>query len=265
MIAAFLLVFVPQAPPQDGTTQTPPPRIQGDATAPPAAATDAAAPDAGSAQVEALRERIHGMRMNLLLGGEKVRSAEKDATQFYRQKSELVDQRLDSLAAEITEARASYQLALEQALKSTAEDQRKNALHEAAELRQKVSTLEGEQAELGERRGHLEHMVEAVEARGRERQRLATKIESEPGDEEAMLTPLGDIGLAPELQELAPSSVLDDKGLVGDLLSRDPVAARRLLFASDPHGYWDLFPLRPPAAALRGALKFPPPDLPGQR
>jgi len=37
-----------------------------------------------------------------------------------------------------------------------------------------------------------------------------------------------------------------------------------VLFEADPQGYWGLFPLQPPAAALR-KLELPPPDLPGQR
>jgi len=244
MIASILLLLVTPVPCQD-------PQGEGQAT--------------DSTQVEALRERIHGMRMNLLLGGDKVRKAETDATQFYKEKIELVEKRLDSVAAELTELRASYQLTLERALQGGSGDPRKSTLREAEEQRQKVQGLESEQAELTERRSRLERLVEAVEARGRERQRLATKIESEPGYDETQAFPLGDIGLAPELEVLGPGSPLDDQGLVGDLLARDPVAAHRLLYEADPRGYWSLFPLRPPLAPLREVLKFPEPDLPGQR
>ncbi len=228
-------------------------------------AAQAGTPPVDSAQVEGLRGRIHGMRMNLLLGGDRVRQAESDATQFYRGKVELIEKRLDSVAAELAELRASYDVTLGHALQGGDGEQRKKTLSEAAEQRGKIQGLETEETELADRRSRLERLVQAVEARGRERERLAAKIESGPGFDEALAFPLGEIGLAPELEVLAPSSPLDDQGLIADLLARDPVAAHRLLYETDPDGYWELFPLQPPADALRAALDFPLPDLPGQR
>ena len=218
-----------------------------------------------SSRIEGLRGRIHGMRMNLLLGGDKVRQAESDATQFYREKVELIEKRMDSVAAELAELRANYDVSLEHALQAGPAEQRKSTLSEAAAQRGKIQALEGEEDELVERRSQLERLVQSVEARGRERERLATKVDGGSGFDESLAFPLGQIGLAPELEILAPASPLDDDALVADLLARDPVGARRLLFEADPDAYWDLFPLQPPAAALRKALEFPLADLPGER
>lgn len=260
MIAhCFLLFLLPPSPLQGSP-------LQGGGTNGSNGKTDSApGADVGSAQAEALRERIHGMRMGLLLGGEKVQKAEVDATQFYKEKTELVERRMDSLGAELTEMRANYQVVLENALQGDSQDKRKSTLREAGQLRQKIQSLESEKGDLTDRRKRLERLVQAVEARGRERERLAARIDTEPVLDDALAAPLGDLGLAPEFEVLAPASVLDDTGLVGDLLAQDPVGGRRLLFEADPSNYWDLFPLSPPSRALRGVLKFPPPDLPGQR
>lgn len=226
--------------------------------------TTPAAP-ADSARVETLRQRIHGMRMNLLLGGEKVRQAEGDAAQFYRGKVEVIEQRMDSIAAELAERRAGYQLALSRSLQASSEETRRTALREAAEQRRQVASLEGEEGDLGERSARITKLVGAVDARGRERERLAAKIESTSDYEGALALPLGGIGLAPEVTAAPASSPLEDETLIEDLLALDPVGARRLLFEADPSGYWRRFPLRPPLATLRSVLKFPPADLPGQR
>src|SRR5262245_16937187 len=78
------------------------------------AATPAATPaPPDAARVEMLRQRIHGMRMDLLLGGEKVKQAESDATQFYRGKIEVIDKRLDTIAGELAERRAGYRMSLQ--------------------------------------------------------------------------------------------------------------------------------------------------------
>jgi len=248
-----LLLFLAQE-----TTATP--------AAPPSETTHTEAPaerESGSARVEALRARIHGMRMDLLLGGEKVRQAENDAAKFYKGKVEMIDQRLDSVAGELIELKANYKSTLGRTLQSSGEA-RPAALREASEQRARIQALEGEEVELGERREHVEKLVGAVEGRGRERDRLATKIESNEEYGEAFAMQLGGIGLAPEVEANAGSPVLDD-GLIDDLLAIDPAGARRVLFESDPEGYWRRFPLRPPESVLRSVLKFPPPDLPGQR
>jgi hypothetical protein len=226
--------------------------------APPPTPTDAA-------RVETLRERVHGMRTNLLLGGERVRQAETDAAQFYRGKIELVEQRLDSIAAELAERRAGYRLALDRALDVSGEEPRRTALREASEQRAKLRDLESEETELDERRGRLAKLVGSVEARGRERERLAARLETSTDYEEALALPLGGIGLAPEVSTVPAASPLDDQGLIEDLLALDPVGARRVLFESDPAAYWRRFPLRPPLETLARVLEFPPPDLPGQR
>jgi hypothetical protein len=221
--------------------------------------------ESGSARVEALRSRIHGMRMDLLLGGDKVRQAENDAAQFYKGKVEVIDQRLDSIAGELVELKASYQSTLGRTLQASGEA-RPAALREAADQRARIQALQSEEAELGDRRGHVEKLVGAVEARGRERQRLAAKIESNSEYGEAFAMQLGGgIGLAPDVETTSTSSPLHDDGLIDDLLALDPAGARRVLFEGDPEGYWRRFPLRPPEAVLRTVLKFPAPDLPGQR
>ena len=221
---------------------------------------------ADSGKVESLRGRIHDMRMNLLLGGEKVRQAETDATQFYRGKVELIEKRLDSIAAELAELRATYAVSIEGALAGGEAEHRKNKLSDASAQRGKIQALETEEDGLAERRGRLEKLVDAVEARNRQRERLTAQLETEPGFDEGLAFPLGGIGLAPELDEVfVHSSPLDDPGLIADLIARDPVAAHRLLFESDPIEYWELFPLQPPADALRREVDFPMPDLPGQR
>jgi hypothetical protein len=233
----------------------------------PSGTTHAEAPperEPGSARVEALRSRIHGMRMDLLLGGDKVRQAENDAAKFYKGKVELIDQRLDSVAGELIELKANYQSTLGRTLQSSGEG-RPAALREAAEQRGKIQTLEAEELELGERREYVEKLVGAVEARGRERDRLAARIETSAEYGEAFAMQLGGIGLAPEVEATSNASPLLDDGLIADLLAIDPAGARRVFFESDPVGYWQRFPLRPPEAVLRSVLKFPAPDLPGQR
>lgn len=224
-----------------------------------------------TARVEELRERIHGMRQNLLLGGEKVREAENDAAQFYRGKVEVIEQRLDAIASELAERRASYKVALERALaeptgtSNGADEARPAALREAADQRARIQALEAEEAELVERSGRVAGLIGAVEARARERERLATRLETAAQDASALALPLGGIGLAPEGALTRSVSPLEDETLIQDLLALDPRSGRRLLFESDPAAYWVRFPLRPPADVLRRALDFPPADLPGQR
>jgi len=249
----FLLLFLGQQ------TQTP------TATPPEATPTEAAPErESGSVRVEALRSRIHGMRLDLLLGGDRVRQAEGDAARFYKGKVELIDQRLDSVAGELIELKANYQSTLGRTLQSSGEA-RPAALREAADQRARIQSLEAEEGELSERRDHVEKLVGAVEARGRERQRLAAKIEGNAEYGEAFAMQIGGIGLAPDVEATSTSSPLLDDGLIDDLLAIDPAGARRVLFEGDPEGYWRRFPLRPPESVLRAVLKFPAPDLPGQR
>jgi hypothetical protein len=105
-----------------------------------------------------------------------------------------------------------------------------------------------------------------VQARDRERESLVAQLETTGELETAFGLPSTGIGLAPPpIASDASASAYDDSELLDDLMRRDERAARRLLFESDPQRYWTRFPLRPPAGALRSALDFPLPDLPGTR
>lgn len=134
--------------------------------------------EAKTATAEELRSRIHAMRMDLLMGGDRVRAAEAEAVDFYAQKRELVEQRLDSIDAELSEKRATYDVVTQRALNERTADQRRKALGEAADLRAQLSSLEGESTRLIERRDRLREMVGAVEARDRDRQKLAAELET---------------------------------------------------------------------------------------
>lgn len=240
---------------------SPPPFIQVEANA--AAAEDPAPP---SQSAEALRARIHGMRMNLLLGGNRVRDAEAEAVGFYNDKVELVETRIDTIQVELSEKNASYNVLLERALSDeSSATGRRDALAEATRLRSEVGTLESEKEQLETRRGELGKLITSVESRDRERSRLATQLETNDRSDDPFGIPFMRIGLAPAAQPSAPISPLEDEALVRDLLERDPAGAKTMLFEMDPVGYWQRFPLQPPRAALRRVLAFPPPDLPGRR
>ena len=118
---------------------------------------------------------------------------------------------------------------------------------------------------LGRKRTHLYKLIDAVEERDRERDRLVTQLEAGGSFETGLDFALGTVGLAPAVQPAEPASPFEDDVLVRDLLVRDPRAARRILFEADPATYWQRFPLRPPARALSQALVFPLADLPGRR
>lgn len=214
---------------------------------------------------ESLRGRIRDMRMNLLLGGDQVRSAEAEARQFYGGKIEHVDGRLDTLHSDLSEKRPGYELALDRALQAKTPAEKRAALREASTLRSEISAIEGEAAQLGERRDGLVRLVGAIDGRDRERERLVAQLEASSAVDETFALPLASIGLAPAIHAEPASSPLEDTALVDDLLGRDPVAGRGLLFELDPFGYWQRFPLQPPASGVRAALTFPLPDLPGSR
>jgi Arc/MetJ family transcription regulator len=248
ILALSALVFLQEAPAEQGTG-TPAPET-------------AKAPDTNAAE---LKGRIHEMRKNLLIGGPKVRQAESEAIDFYGGKAEIVDRRLDSIRAELSEKRATYELALERALTETDAGGQQRAMAEAGELRASISSLEFEATGLEGKRGDLQQMISAVESRDRDRERLLAQIETTDGFELAMDIPMASVGLAPDLPAAAGPSPLGDDALVNDLLARDPRGARKLLFDADPQGYWQRFPLRPDPQVARGALSFPLPDLPGTR
>ena len=217
------------------------------------------------ASAEDLRVRIREMRMNLLLGGDQVRRAEGEAIDFYNGKARSLDGRLDDVASDLVETRASYDVVLDRALADGGSSGGSDALKEAQPLRARISALEAEQGDLLERRDRLFGLVASVESRDRERKRLADQVESASVRPEDLGMPMASIGLAPPPLASEASAPLDDDALMKDLLQRDPRAARRLLFGSDPVRYWDRFPLRPPTAELSKALRFPLPDPPGQR
>jgi len=218
-----------------------------------------------SASAEALRTRIHDMRMSLLLGGEKVREAEDQASSFYGGKVDLVDQRLDTVTAELTEKRATYDLKLQNALNSSSPDERRRIMQEAAVLRSEITELEQEDADLEGKRGKLNQLIGAIDDRDRERQKLAAKIETSDSLEFEFGLPLASVGLAPDLPSAQPASPLANDELVQDLLAVDPRGGRQVLFEMDPVGYWTHFPLRPPASGVVAAFGFPLPDLEGSR
>jgi hypothetical protein len=243
-----------------------------DAAAPNAAAPNAATPNAAdappaadSASAEALRERIHKMRMDLLLGGDLVREAENQAVGFYSEKAEAVERRLDAVGSDLSERRATYDVVLERALSSESGADRARALSEAQPLRREIEGLEAERDDLSTKRSRLSKLIASVASRERERQQLVDIVESTDSVPDELGLPWMGIGLAPATaarSELAPA---EDEALLADLLERDPVAARGLLYELDPQRYWQRFPLTPPADLLSSALVFPLPDLPEQR
>jgi prefoldin subunit 5 len=229
------------------------------------AVTPLAASDPTPATAEDLRVRIREMRMNLLLGGDQVRRAESEAIEFYKGKSRSLDGRLDDVASELAELRASYDVSLDRALAQSGTAAGDQALQEAQPLRAQISSLEAEREDLLQRQERVSVLVDAVESRDRERSRLADQVESATLRPEDLGVPMGSIGLAPPPLPSESVAPLENEALLGDLLERDPRAARRLLFRSDSLGYWQRFPLQPPRSVLASAMRFPLPDPPGQR
>src|SRR5262245_45323407 len=203
-----------------------------------------------SAGLEDLRARIHGMRLSLLFGGDKVKSAEGEAIDFYNQRIEVVNRSLDSIQTDLAEKRTSYDVALEQTLSGR---DPAAAMHRAQAVRAEVAALEHEGGELSSRRTNLDRLIRTVQARQREREVLAGRMEASASADDDPGFTLGSVGLAPEVQVRPDVSPFDDPGLVQDLVTRDPVAAGRILFEADAERYFRVFPLRPPAASLRAA------------
>lgn len=218
-----------------------------------------------SPQVEALRDRIHEMRMNLILGGDSVRTAESEAVEFYGNRIDLIDRRRDTIEADRSEKRATYDLTLERVLASEDGEGRTVAMSQAQTLRLELEGLERETRDLDAKRSSLNGLIMGVEARGREREKLRARLEAGDSIDDVGGLSLGSVGLAPDIDFEPASTPFDDELLIQDLLARDANAARRLIFETDPEGYWRRFPLKPPAEVLREAFAFPVPDLPGGR
>lgn len=222
--------------------------------------------DAVEATAEGLRSRIRDMRMNLLLGGDQVRRAEKEAVDFYSRKTRSVEGRIDDVATELVELRAKYDVVLDRALASRGTAEGAEALREAQPLRAQIVVMEGEADALNGKRNRLSELVASVEERDRDRQRLVDQLESSSIAPDDFGAPMMSIGLAPkvDMPSDGPSPAEDD-ALIRDLMARDPRGTKALLWEEDPAGYWDRFPLQPPAAPLRKALLFPRPDPVGRR
>lgn len=225
----------------------------------------AQADDASSAKAEDLRSRIREMRMSLLLGGDQVQKAEAEAVDFYERRIEMIDSRADTVHSDLAEKRATYNVALDRALGAPDPDARAAAMKQAQTMSNEVSSLEREAEDLQGKRKSVSGLVRAVEDRGRQREDLAARLEVSADVGADLGISIGGVGLAPNVEVQPAGSPLDDSRLVQDLLERDPRAARRLLFESDPTRYWQRFPMRPPADLLSRALPFPLPDLPGKR
>ena len=221
--------------------------------------------ESNAGKVEALRGRIHDMRMSLLLGGDKVKSAEAEAIDFYGRKIETIDRGIDSIEVDLSEKRASYKIALEDVLGAQQGTGRDSSLSRAQNLRAEIVGLETDSATLVNKRSNLNKLIGAVQARGREREVLAGRLEAASGLDQDFSLTLGAVGLVAPDAIPANTDPLADEGFISDLVEANARAAQRVLFEADPVGYWQRFPLRPPHDALRRALVFPVPDLPGQR
>ena len=242
------------------------PSAQAAPAVPASVAPPAAEPEGVETTAEGLRSRIRDMRMNLLLGGDQVRKAEKEAVDFYARKTRSVENRIDDVATELVELRAQYDVVLDRALASRGTAEGAEALREAQPLRAQISVLEGDADSLNGKRNRLSELVASVEERDRDRQRLVDQLESSSIDPDDFGAPMMSIGLAPNVGEpIAAAAPAQDDALIRDLMARDPRGTKALLWAEDPTSYWDRFPLQPPAAPLRQALRFPRPDPVGRR
>lgn len=213
-----------------------------------------------------LQKRIHEMRMNVLLGGDKVRQAETEAIDFYNRQSGLVEQRIDSMETDLVTKRAEYEVALDGALRSADPAARAQATRKAMGSSAEIGELEQELERMKGKRTGVSRLVATVSARKRDRENLAAEIETSDGLAGIEFgLPLMAVGFAPAAESGAGASPFDDERVVNDLMSRDPRAAKALLFEANPARYWERFRLQPPAVPLVKALSFPPPDVPGQR
>jgi hypothetical protein len=214
---------------------------------------------------EGLRSKVHKLRMDLILGGDQVQRAEGEAVDFYSERLELIDRRLDRIDVDLSEKRASYQLALGRTVESPTGSGTRGSIREASRLRAEIVAMERESANLQAKRDRLASTIDGISDRGIEREAMAANLEANNVVDLGGGLPMSTIGFGPGGLNAPEPSPFDDPQLVLELVALDPQRGRTALFAEDPEGYWQFFDLRPPAASLREALVFPPPDLPGKR
>jgi len=177
----------------------------------------------------------------------------------------LIDRRLDRIDVDLSEKRASYQLALGRTIESPTGSGSGSSIREAARYRADIGRLEGEGARLRGKRAQLAALVDGIADRSSDREALAANLEANNVVDIEGGLPMSRIGFGPDDMESSQGSPFDDPQMVRELLALDPRRGRAALFAEDPEGYWRFFTLRPPVPALREALVFPAADLPGKR
>jgi hypothetical protein len=209
-----------------------------------------------------LRDKVRGMRKQVLGGGAAVMNSEKAALKFYRGKIQEMARRADDLRTQRDSKDAEYRVALDTTLKSKDPAERADAARTARRLKQEMRGLDAEITEIEKRGESLGRGVAGIQRRIDKRKNVLSQFDREDMvddlpylDDEVLGDDEGGEGIDP----------FSDEGFVNDLLASDPEAARRLLFEADPIAYFKRFPLKPSGRALKKALAFPPADLPGQR
>jgi len=211
-----------------------------------------------------LRDRVRGMRKQVLGGGPAVAKSEGEALRFYRGKIHDIARQADELRTQRDSRDAEYQVALDTTLQSEDPAERADAAREAQKLRRQITELDDQTAMLEKRGESLGRGVESIQRRIDKRKRLLSTFDR--GEVVDDLPYLEDEVLGGEEDEMGEDgNPFGDDAFIADLLQRDPAAARRLIFEADPTGYFERFPLKPSNRALRKALPFPPADLPGNR
>jgi prefoldin subunit 5 len=211
-----------------------------------------------------LRERVRQMRRLVLGGGPAVEKSEKEALRFYRRKIDELARRADELRTERDLKQAEYDLALDATLNANSESERQDAAKQAKRLGDEMRGIDLEIAGLERQGDALGRGVASIQRRIERRKQLMARFEQPDFYEELPY-------LSDELIDFEEESADDgvdpflDPGFLEDLLQRDPERARELLFLYNPKLYWERFPLTPPRGALKEALRFPAPDLPGKR
>jgi len=228
------------------------------------AATDDKVSDSALMNSSKLRDRVRGMRKQVLGGGPAVEKSESEAMRFYRGKIHDIARQADELRTQRDSKDAEYRVALDTTLTSEDPDERAEAAREAQGLRRQISALDSETQMLEKRGESLGRGVESIQRRIDKRKRLLSTFDR--GEVVDDLPYLEDEVLGGEEDEGGgASNPFGDDEFIADLLKRDPTAARRLIFEADPRNYFARFPLKPSQKSLRKALPFPPPDMPGNR